>query len=282
MAADRPDVLSPLKDRELYDPLTEVTRAERKLLLLVSLICLALTWSDLLPTKVEALGIDEISTADRRNLVMLLGLTLLYFIVAFVTYSAADLAQWRVARNLAQRRSSEAVAPVAAMAKEMSSSTPDNEKLNLMSYVTSDVALGQSSLRRIRFRTWFESGIPLAVAAVAAISVVAELTGFDDPASLVLFIWHAAPIAVTLVGTLLLLFTLSVVRRHRGPRYKLPWRMRLAHRVIGLAKLFPFSKKVQQFFLRLGLQLFKSSKDPGPPANTGPQPDGTAGAAPRG
>jgi ABC-type multidrug transport system fused ATPase/permease subunit len=262
VAVDRPDVLSPLKDRELYDPLAEVTRAERKLLLLVSLICLALTWSDLLPTKVEALGI-EISTADRRNLVMLLGLTLLYFIVAFVTYAAADLAQWRVVRNLAQRRSSEAVAPIAAMAKEMSSATPDNEKLSLMSYVTSDVALGQSSLRRIRFRTWFESVVPLAVATVAAISVVAELTGFDDPTNLVLFTWHAAPIAVTLVGTLLLLLTLSVVRRHRGPRYKLPWRMRLAHKVIGLAKLFPFSKKLQQLFLRLGLQLFKAPKDTG-------------------
>lgn len=76
-----PDVLGPLKDAALYDPLAEVTRSERKHLLLVSLVCLALTWSDLLPTKIEALGI-EISPADRSNLVILLGLTLLYFLAA--------------------------------------------------------------------------------------------------------------------------------------------------------------------------------------------------------
>lgn len=270
MALERPDLLSPLKERGLYDPLSEVTRAERKLLLLVSLICLALTWSDLLPTRVEALGI-EISTADRLNLILLLGLTLLYFLVAFITYVLADFAQWRVARDLAQRTSSEAVAPIAVMAKDMSANSTDDERLNILSFVSTDLAVGRTVLRRIRFRTWFELIVPLLAASVAVLSVVAELSGFDDPDNLLTFTWNAAPTPVLLILILVLLLIVSIYRRKSGPRFRSPLRFRLGHRIIALGKLVPFSKRLQQGVLRLGLKVMtggrSSSSDQGPQAD---------------
>lgn len=57
---------------------------------MVSLISLALTSADLIPTKIESLGI-EVSPANRDALIALLGVTLLYFLVAFAVYASAAL-----------------------------------------------------------------------------------------------------------------------------------------------------------------------------------------------
>ena len=84
-----------LYDLRLRDPLSEVTRKERKLLLVSSALGVAVVKTGLLPTKIEALGI-AFSNANTSALLKILSLVVLYFLVAFVLYAASDLLAWRL------------------------------------------------------------------------------------------------------------------------------------------------------------------------------------------
>lgn len=75
--------------RDVVDPLSTTTRAERRWLLVSSVVLVALTWGGFVPTKVEALGI-EIPTINPRVLVWLTCLVTGYFLAAFIFYYRAD------------------------------------------------------------------------------------------------------------------------------------------------------------------------------------------------
>lgn len=93
-----PDFLDSVQDPRIVDPLSEVTRRERKALLLASLAALAVTKGGLIPSEVSALGI-KISEIERAGLLYLpadFGATILYFILGFALYAAADLKACRV------------------------------------------------------------------------------------------------------------------------------------------------------------------------------------------
>lgn len=256
---ERPDLLSTLSNTALFDPLSPVTRAERKLLLMISLLCLGLTWADLLPTRIEALGI-EVTPADRVNIVMLLGLTLLYFLVAFVSYAAPDLSRWRVEWDVTRRRVGDAVQPFADRLRRSRLKVEDMGELNIMSHVSSDVRKHQSALRRASFRALFDFTVAPMIAGVAVLSVLAEFVGFEDPIDLLGFAWKAAPVGCASTLALLGLLAALIVSRYRGGVYRSPLRMRVAHRVIETAKLFPFSKRIQRGLLSLGLSIIRSPK----------------------
>jgi hypothetical protein len=81
-------------DVPLSDPLSEVTRRERRLLLAVSVIGLFVSYSGIVPTKVDALGI-ELSSTDQRSFLTLLALVIVYLLIAFVIYGFADFLTWR-------------------------------------------------------------------------------------------------------------------------------------------------------------------------------------------
>jgi hypothetical protein len=80
----------------LRDPLSEVTRRERRLFLAVSTVCFAITKAGLVPTKISALGID-FSQADQKALLKILAAIVGYLLVAFVVYASADFLGWRIA-----------------------------------------------------------------------------------------------------------------------------------------------------------------------------------------
>jgi hypothetical protein len=91
------------------DPLSEVTRAERKTLLGISAIAIVIARSGFVPSKISALGIN-FDRADQRALLSALSLIVLYFIVAFAIYATSDLVAWRVAYHHAlQERAAELV-----------------------------------------------------------------------------------------------------------------------------------------------------------------------------
>jgi hypothetical protein len=83
-------------DIRLRDPLTEVTRKERRLLLGISAIGIVIVKTGLVPSKLSALGI-EFGAADQQALITCLGVVVVYFFVSFLIYAASDLAAWRVA-----------------------------------------------------------------------------------------------------------------------------------------------------------------------------------------
>ena len=80
----------------IRDPLSEVTRNERRFLLAVSIIAIALVRTGLVPSKISALGI-EFSQTDQKSLLSVLALVTLYFVVAFSLYASSDFIAWRLA-----------------------------------------------------------------------------------------------------------------------------------------------------------------------------------------
>lgn len=91
---ENPDLL------RLRDPLSEVTRRERRGLLGVSLLGVAVVQTGLLPTEISALGV-KLAAADQKMLVILLAIVCLYFLLAFVTYAASDFVAWQVSLHSA-------------------------------------------------------------------------------------------------------------------------------------------------------------------------------------
>lgn len=78
------------------DPLTEVTRKERRALLGMSVLGIALVKTGFVPTKISALGI-EFSQADQKSILTILAFVVIYFLVAFVVYATTDFLTWRLA-----------------------------------------------------------------------------------------------------------------------------------------------------------------------------------------
>ena len=80
----------------LRDPLSAVTRTERRTLLGVSALGIVIAKSGLVPSKINALGI-EFDHADQRALLKMLSAIVTYFLIAFLIYAASDLVAWRIA-----------------------------------------------------------------------------------------------------------------------------------------------------------------------------------------
>jgi len=79
----------------LQDPLTEVTRRERRNLLAISVLAMVIVHAGIIPTRLSALGV-EFGRADQRRLLLILSLAVLYFLVAFVLYAFSDFLAWRI------------------------------------------------------------------------------------------------------------------------------------------------------------------------------------------
>lgn len=85
---------TPLSIR-VKNPLSDVTRRDRKWLLFLSVVSFALSFAGIVPSRISALGI-ELGTVDQRWLIVLLGLVTLYFFCSFLVYAIADLLRWRL------------------------------------------------------------------------------------------------------------------------------------------------------------------------------------------
>ena len=86
----------------LRDPLSQVTRAERRMLLGISALSIFVTSTGLIPTKISALGVD-FGQSDQRALLIVLALVVAYFLVAFVVYGLTDYLSWRVTYDESRR-----------------------------------------------------------------------------------------------------------------------------------------------------------------------------------
>lgn len=82
------------RDLLLHDPLSEVTRKERRMLLGVSIVGVAVQKAGLVPSKISALGI-EFAKSDQSAILSLLALVVLYFLTAFIVYGISDFMAWR-------------------------------------------------------------------------------------------------------------------------------------------------------------------------------------------
>lgn len=92
-----------LTDALLGDPMSETTRRERRSLLLVSFVGVAMTMTGLIPTQISSLGL-EFGVKHPRAVSWLLLFIVFYLLCAFVLYGYADYRSWQ-ARVRAARTS---------------------------------------------------------------------------------------------------------------------------------------------------------------------------------
>lgn len=78
----------------LGDPLSEITRKERRNSLLASTLGTAIALMGIVPTKLSALGID-FSAPEQKYFLVLVAIVVVYFLFAFLTYGVADFFVWR-------------------------------------------------------------------------------------------------------------------------------------------------------------------------------------------
>ncbi|KGP01215.1 hypothetical protein JT27_13095 [Alcaligenes faecalis] len=78
----------------LVDPLSPLSRAERRNLLLASFIGFLMSKAGLIPTKLSAFGI-ELSAPQQSAFFLAAALVIGYFLLAFLAYSVPDLLVWR-------------------------------------------------------------------------------------------------------------------------------------------------------------------------------------------
>ncbi len=95
MPALAPDSKTPDHVR-LRDPLSEVTRRERRSLLGVAVLGVAITKAGLLPAEISSLGV-KLGPSSQSALLVLIGLVCTYYLAAFLVYATADYIAWKVA-----------------------------------------------------------------------------------------------------------------------------------------------------------------------------------------
>ncbi|MFM5460762.1 hypothetical protein ACET7L_12850 [Aeromonas veronii] len=78
----------------LVDPLSDVSRKERRMLLGLSMLSLFFTHGGALPTKFTALGV-ELDTGEQRTFLLIIAVGLFYFLSAFFLYAMSDFIVWR-------------------------------------------------------------------------------------------------------------------------------------------------------------------------------------------
>jgi hypothetical protein len=135
------------------DPLSEVTRKERRALLGVSAIGVVMVKANILPQKISALGIDF---GEINKIVLLRSIALLatFFLVAFFVYAISDFLAWRIAIQTSLLESS-------TKAKEEQDSVSENV------YTYRLVRLGSISKRVSFLRATLEFVFPVFFAVYA-------------------------------------------------------------------------------------------------------------------
>ena len=80
------------------DPLSEITRKERRYLLAVAFVSIVVAKAGLVPKEISNLGIT-FSDVDRSILLKAAAVMVAYFMAAFVIYGVSDFFAWRLARH---------------------------------------------------------------------------------------------------------------------------------------------------------------------------------------
>lgn len=80
----------------LIDPLTDVTRRVRRVLLASGAIGVVIVKTGLVPSKISNLGIT-FTTADKSSLLIIVASIIIYFFIEFLLYAGSDFIRWQIA-----------------------------------------------------------------------------------------------------------------------------------------------------------------------------------------
>lgn len=77
------------------DPFGELSRKDRTMLLLISIVTIAISRAGLVPTKIVGFGI-EFANIDRSAILWLLAASVLYFLITFLSHALPEFTSWTV------------------------------------------------------------------------------------------------------------------------------------------------------------------------------------------
>lgn len=158
------------------DPLSELTRKERRNLLAVSAIAWAIVKTGLVPTEISNLGIT-FTTKDRSALLFVLAVFVTYFLLAFVVYAIADWLAQTWAHRLALKAEGDEMA-ASWRTKINAPGTADMPALERMEkqladhFEASTARLRRATTPIVAVRWMFEFALPIG-AGIYAIRVLA-------------------------------------------------------------------------------------------------------------
>jgi hypothetical protein len=144
------------KDLILYNPLSEITRRERRALLGLSVLAIAMVKVPLVPEKIGVLGL-EMALKNQQNFLFIFALVLCYFVGAFFLYALTDYFAWRRAEVIAHHDyTRQDFIAKRALGKEAEERMPKamKEKNSDLSY--RGHASYHLAAKAARLRAWFE------------------------------------------------------------------------------------------------------------------------------
>jgi hypothetical protein len=151
------------------DPLSEVTRNERRFLLGASIIAITIVRTGLVPSRISALGI-EFSQTDQKSLLLVLALVTSYFVVAFALYATSDFIAWRLAflasiRELVEQERKRRVEPATQSHRPRLERAEGYYRRSVKGFRYVSIISGPTSF----LRALFEFVLPLVVGVYAAV-----------------------------------------------------------------------------------------------------------------
>ena len=308
--SDEPEYSKLLREGDFVDPLSDVTRRERKNLLLVSFLSLAVTLGNLVPQEITALGI-KVSPTEQRNLFLLLACAVLYLMGAFIFYGHAEFQRWQanLSTVLRLRRAAgeEIRKSLTEQSKRRSDATSSQffasdqmDSLMIAAQAADDLKQSDRFIGAARRRLWFEYSVPLLAGVWALILLLQDSTGIDflrGPSDFAV----ANPVVASLLVFLVLLSGALVLGRkkigatkRRLKRLRDKWEHKRLMRLSAKYKKYPEGSKKHEEAKAKAREAFQKQMDklsmragklPGrqpvsSAADSSAEPSGSSGQAP--
>jgi hypothetical protein len=259
-------VLESVHDPSVPDPLSSVTRQERKALLVASLLGVAVARGGLVPSRIDALGI-VLSPSEVTSLLYLISVVLAYLLTGFAIYAVSDLKHRRIRLAVGQARARPVVDEVLQRYKSEEGETVGSDQesnrelataLGPLVALADQTKLASGLLRTAGLRILFEVYLPIAVGATALGLVLLETDGFPGWQLVAWLLGLALAIAAlrsAWYGRRRLLHWFAV-RQHRYEMWQLK---RITERIKGLPVDSPEVARLQE---RARQRLRRSLKGP--------------------
>ena len=182
-------------EKTIADPLSEVTRKERRILLTVDVVLIAVVVGDLVPTQIESLGITVSAFGQVSLLSLLVGIAL-YLLIGFTIYAFADITAWREDSRLFARQRARALLDQTMAEPNMDEQGPNSDFTRTAGATAVEMAIEEwPSQRRIyKIRVIFEFWVPILVTVVAISLGVYRISATYQRPSITRGAGHTTPV----------------------------------------------------------------------------------------
>jgi len=164
------NLLENLRDprSQIRDPLSDVTRRQRKGLLLASLLSYVIVKLGIKPDRITAIGF-EFDIEHINSLSTVLALVVGYFLVTFISYAASDFIDWQLNRKEADK---ELKANIDLKAKSDEETNLIDEEYRINDNPVEQGKLEKSAKPVSYFRVFIEFVVPIACALVTLYLII--------------------------------------------------------------------------------------------------------------